>query len=129
MIIQVYRSLGQPEKGREAAAKGVPLAERELMLHPEDPRPAVFGVTALIELGEYDRAREWIRRGLAIDPDDPSTLYNSACAYAKLGDHDEALDLLERVLKHGARTFRDWIAHDSDMDPLRNNPRFQRLLA
>ncbi len=70
-----------------------------------------------------------VRRGLAIDPDDPNTLYNSACAYAKLGNHDEALDLLERVLKHGARTFRDWIAHDSDMDPLRNNPRFQRLLA
>ncbi len=129
MIIQVYRSLGQPEKGREAAAKGVPLAERELMLHPEDPRPAVFGVTALIELGEYDRAREWIRRGLAIDPDDPNTLYNSACAYAKLGNHDEALDLLELVLKFGAPTFKDWIAHDSDMDPLRNIPRFQRLLA
>ena len=128
MLIQVYRSLGQLEKGRQAAAKAIPLAERELVMHPEDPRPAHFGAAALIELGEYDRAREWIRRAIAIDPDDTSTLYNCACAYAKLGDHDAALDLLERVLKQGSRSYKDWIAHDSDMDPLRSHPRFQKLL-
>ena len=34
------------------------------------------GVGALIELGEFDRAREWIARALAIEPDDPVTHYN-----------------------------------------------------
>ncbi len=128
MLIQIYRSLGQLDKGREAAAKAIPLVERELVAHPEDSRPAHFGVAALLELGEYDRAREWIRRAIAIEPDETNTLYNCACAYAKLGDHDAALDLLESVLKHGSSRYREWIAHDSDMDPLRSHPRFQKLL-
>ncbi len=129
MLIQVYRSLEQPEKMRQAALRGIPLVEKELVLHPEDPRPAHFGVAALIETEQYDRAREWISRALAIDPDDPATLYNCACAYAKLGDHDEAMDLLEKVLERGSSAYKDWMVNDSDVDPLRNEPRFQKLMA
>jgi len=129
MLIQLYRSLGQPEKIKQAALKGIPLAEQELILHPEDPRPAHFGVTALIETGQYDRAREWISRAMAIDPEDPATLYNCACAYSKLGDVDTALDLLEQVLQCGSSNYKEWMAHDSDMDPLRNHPRFQKLIS
>lgn len=128
MLIQLYRSLGELEKGKQIALKAIPLAERELLLHPEDPRPAHFGVAALIETGQYDRAREWITRAMAIDPEDAATLYNCACAYGKLGDVDKALDLLEQVLERGSSNYRDWIAHDSDMDPLRNDPRFQKLI-
>ena len=129
MLIQLYRSLGQPEKIKQAALKGIPLAEQELILHPEDPRPAHFGVTALIETGQYDRAREWISRAMAIDPEDPATLYNCACAYSKLGDVDTALDLLEQVLQRGSSNYKEWMAHDSDMDPLRSHPRFQKLIS
>ena len=57
------------------------------------------------------------------------TQYNSACIYTSLGDIDRALDVLERVsltpgheLKHG------WIKHDSDLDPLRDHPRYQKIL-
>jgi adenylate cyclase len=128
MLIQVYRSLQQPVKMRAAAAKAVPLAERELSLHPEDPRPANFGVAALIEIGEHDRAREWISRALAIDPDDANNLYNCACAFGKLGEPEKALDLLEQTLQCGGPQYKEWIVHDSDMDPLRNHPRFQKLL-
>src|SRR5207249_4148274 len=71
LLIQVYRSLGRDQESKEAARKGVKLAEGELALHPEDPRPAHLGIAALLELGENDRAREWISRALAIDPDDP----------------------------------------------------------
>lgn len=129
MLIQVYRSLGQREKLQQVALKAIPLAEQELTLHPEDPRPAHFGVAALIEVGENDRAREWISRALAIDSDDPATLYNCACAYGKLGDVDAALDLLEQVLQRGSPGYKEWMAHDSDMDPLRHHQRFQKLIS
>ncbi len=129
MLIQLYRSLGQLEKIEPIALKAIPLAERELVLHPEDPRPAHFGVAALIEIRQYDRAREWISRAMAIDPEDSATFYNCACAYTKLGDHDKALDLLEDVLQRGSSYYKEWMEHDSDMDPLRNHPRFQNLLA
>lgn len=128
MLIQVYRSLGQPEKVRAAAVRAVPLAQRELAQHPEDPRPANFGVAALVEIGDHERAREWISRALTIDPDDANTLYNCACALGKLGEKEKALDLLEQVLRHGSPRFKEWMEHDSDIDPLRDHPRFQQLL-
>jgi adenylate cyclase len=64
-------------------------------------------------------------RAMAIDPEDSATLYNCACAYGKLGDIDKALDLVKQVLERGSSYYSDWMAHDSDMDPLRNDPRFQ----
>jgi len=106
----------------------VKLAERELTLHAEDPRPAHLGIAALLELGETDRAREWISRALAIDPDDIWTQYNVACGYTKLGDIDGAFDLLERSLPRAGPEIRQWIKHDSDFDPLRNHPRYQKIL-
>src|SRR5438552_1743068 len=127
LLIQVYRSLGRDQESKEAARKGVKLAEGELALHPEDPRPAHLGIAALLELGENDRAREWISRALAIDPDDPLTQYNLACGYTHLGDLDAAFDLLERSLPRAGPEIRQWIKHDSDFDPLRNHPRYQKI--
>ena len=128
LLIQIYRSLGRDRDCKDAARKGVKLAERELTLHAEDPRPAHLGIAALLELGENDRAREWISRALAIDPDDPLTQYNLACGYTHLGDLDAALDLLERSLARAGAEIRQWIKHDSDLDPLRSHPRFQKVL-
>jgi len=128
LLIQIYRSLGRDRDSKDAARKGVKLAERELTLHAEDPRPAHLGIAALLELGENDRAREWISRALAIDPDDPLTQYNLACGYTHLGDLDAALDLLERSLSRAGAEIRQWIKHDSDLDPLRSHPRFQKVL-
>ena len=128
LLIQVYRSLGRDEDSKDAARKGVKLAERELTLYAEDPRPAHLGIAALLELGENDRAREWISRALAIEPDDPLTQYNLACGYTKLGDLDAAFDLLERSLPRAGPEIKEWINHDSDLDPLRKHQRYQKIL-
>src|SRR5438067_9434587 len=126
--IHCYRSLGRDQDSKDAARRGVKLAERELTLHAEDPRPAHLGIAALLELGETDRAREWISRALAIDPDDIWTQYNVACGYIQLGDIDGALDLLERSLPRAGPELAQWVKHDCDLDPLRNHPRYQRIL-
>ena len=128
LLINVYRSLGRDQDTKEAARRGIKLAEIELNLHPEDPRPAHLGIAALIELGETDRAREWIARALAIDPDDPLLLYNLACGYTKLGDIESALDLLERWYPFCGQELKTWIKHDSDFDALRDHPRFQKIM-
>ena len=126
--LESYRSLRREQDGKEAARKGITLAERELAQHPEDPRPAHLGIAALLELGEQERAREWISRALAIDPDDPRTQYNVACGYTKLGETDAAFDLLERFLPRVGPELHQWIKHDSDLDLLRNHPRYQKIL-
>jgi adenylate cyclase len=128
LLIQIYRSLGRKEDIPGVARKGIELCEREMTLHPEDPRPAYLGLAALVALGEKERAREWISRALVIEPDDILTQYNVACACTDLGDTDAALDLLERILPKAGQELQEWIKHDSDFDPLRSHPRFQKIL-
>ena len=96
----IYRSIGREGEIEAAARESLQRAERELTLHPENPRPAYLGANCLVSLGRRERAMEWLSRALAIDPDDILTQYNVACVYAKVGDFDRAFDLLERLLPH-----------------------------
>ena len=129
LLIQIYQSLGRDRDKEDVARKGIERAERELTLHPENPRPAYLGAAALITLGETDRAREWVSRALAIDPDDIYTQYNAACVYSMLGDIEPAFDLLERILPYAGHELKHgWIKHDSFLDPLRTHPRYQKIL-
>jgi len=53
--------------------------------------------------------------------------YNSACAYARLGDLDRGLRHFGAALEHGYADF-DLILEDSDLDVLREEPRFAQIL-
>jgi len=129
LLIMIYRSLGR-DNDREAAARTtLEIAERELASHPEDSRPATLGATALLELGERDRAKEWLARARAIEDEDAVSLYNLACVYSRLGDAEAVFDLLERARQNARASWKHWIANDSDLDPVRNHPRYARLLA
>jgi len=129
LSIQIYRSLGRDADIKSAARRGVERAERYLALHPDNPRSATAAAVGLVTLGDNDRARARLARALAIDPNDVWNQYNAACIYANLGDIEQALDVLERVLPHaGYELKRGWIQHDSDLDPLRSHPRFQKIL-
>jgi len=129
LLIQIYRSLGRDADAKSAAQRGVERAEKDLILHPDNPRSAYLGAAALVTLGDNDRAREWLSRAMAIDPHDIWTQYNAACIYTSLGDIDRALDLLERVLpRAGYELKHGWIKYDSDLDPLRDHPRYQKIL-
>ncbi|HQR23500.1 MAG TPA: TIR domain-containing protein [Steroidobacteraceae bacterium] len=128
MLVMVYRSIGREADVPGAARKVVELSEAELGRHPENPRPAYLGAGSLIEIGEIDRAKEWLSRAVATDPDDVLTQYNVACIYSKLGEYDAAFDLLERLLPQANHETRSWVRHDADFDPLRTLPRYQKVL-
>jgi adenylate cyclase len=128
LMIHMVRSLGRNSETKAAARKTVELAERELVLNPEDPRPAIAGALALLELGEEDRAKEWTARAQAIEQEDPVALYNIACVHSHLGECDAAFDLLERVIRNGRQFWRDWIENDSDLDGVRNHPRWAQFI-
>ncbi|MFL6506165.1 MAG: tetratricopeptide repeat protein, partial [Candidatus Udaeobacter sp.] len=128
ILVQFYNSLGRKEDAKEAARKGAKLAERQLTLHPDDAKAAELGSGSLIEIGEFDRAREWIARALALEPDNPVTHYNAACGYAMLGDIDKSFELLQRGIIMGGPEWGRWVEHDSMLDPIREDPRYQTLL-
>jgi adenylate cyclase len=128
LLIHIYRSLGRDQEKESAARRGIERAERELTLHPDNPRPAYLGAAALVTLGQNERAREWVSRAMSIDPDDVLTQYNAACVCSLLGDIEPAFDLLERLLPNANHETKAWIKHDSDFDPLRDHPRYQKIL-
>ncbi len=128
LLVNIYRSLGRHGEKESAARRGIERAQRELTLHPDNPRPAYLGAEALAALGQKDVAREWATRAMSIDPDDVLTQYNAACVHSLLGDIEPAFDLLERLLPNANHETKAWIKHDSDLDSLRNHPRYHKIL-
>jgi adenylate cyclase len=127
-LSQSLRSLGRTDDAQEAAREGIRRAEHMLVLNPLDGRALSLGAGPLFLDGQRERALAWSQRALELYPNDVCVLVNGACLRAKIGDKDGALTLLERVFARGMGK-RDWVEHDPDYDCLRDDPRFQRLLA
>ena len=64
---------------------------------------------------------------MGLPQDEPTTLYNVACVYAQQGRHDDAIECLEGAVIRGFRQ-KAWFENDSDLDALRDSPRFVALL-
>src|SRR5882672_10236866 len=129
MLMQApLKGLGRPEEAAAALRRGLQVVEKHLELNPDDARALYLGGGALVQVGERARGLEWARRAQAIDPDDPGVLYNVACVYSFLGQPDDAFACLEKSIRNGFG-HREWLENDSDLDPLRADPRFQALLS
>jgi len=128
LIPPILRTLGRNEEADRYARMGLKRAEAALRLHPESSRPAQLGAATLAGMGEVEEAKIWLERALAIDPDDANALYNAACTWAQIGDSDRAFELLERWSQHAGREKREWLPHDADLNPIRDDPRYKHLL-
>ena len=62
-------------------------------------------------------------------PMDSIIQYNGACFFSLAGDTDQALDCLEHCLIKVGNISREWLEHDSDMDNIRHNPRYERIVS
>ena len=127
-VYMVLHSLGRREEGEKYARLGLKRAEEALRQHPESSRPAQLGGAALARLGEAEEAKRWMDRALAIDPDDTHVLYNAACMWTQLGDVERALDLLEKWSGFVGVETSIWVKHDSDLDALREHPRYHKIV-
>jgi adenylate cyclase len=72
--------------------------------------------------------KEWAARASAIDPDDVLAQYNVACFCSLVGEHERAIDLLLALLPRAGRQTKEWVKHDSDLDPIRSHSRFAKML-
>jgi adenylate cyclase len=129
LLNMALEALGRKTEADEAARLAVERAERELAIRPDNAGAAGLGAGALARLGERDRAKDWAARALALEPEGLNHVYNVACVYSQLGEFDLAIDLMEKVVPH--RHHPDqvaWFYNDPYLDPIRNHPRYPRLL-
>jgi len=123
LALQGYERDGDREGALQVARIGIKRAERYIEDYPDSPRAYYLGSTALSTLGQMERAIEWAERALVLSPDDASTRYNVACFYATIGETEKALDLLKNSI-----TSRSWIENDSELDSIRDHPRYQAII-
>jgi TolB-like protein/Tfp pilus assembly protein PilF len=128
LMAQIYDDLGRPKVAQATRRRGLALAEERLRLSPDDVRARYLGANALVALGDRQRGLEWARAARALDPDEPMLLYNLGCIYAMASEREEALDCLEKATRAGGIAQREWYEHDSNLDSLRQEPRFQAIL-
>jgi TolB-like protein/Flp pilus assembly protein TadD len=119
-----------------------PVMEAETLAHPESElRHARLGVLYAYMGRKAEAIREGKRavelKPVAIDAyDGPEQLCNLALIYAWVGEHEEAISMIEKLLRMPGGVF----FYEASMslaelrlrwqwDPLRQHPRFQKLLA
>jgi len=125
---QSYAALHQPQAAEAAYRRSLEVTRRHLDLHPGDARAVTMGAVALSRLGEREEGLRWADRALAIEPGDAGVSYNVACLFALAGVPDRALDCL-RLAIAGGFWHREWARNDPDLDSLRDDPRFQAVVA
>lgn len=128
LVAQIYDDLGRKDEAQSARERGIELAEEHLQLNPDDARAVYMAANGMAALGQRERGREWAERAYRMRPTDSMVLYNLGCIYALLGYADEAMRALEQAVEHGLRQ-RGWYEHDSNLDSLRGDERFVRLVA
>ena len=129
MAVQAYEAKGDQAGAKSAARRALGRIEKIVATEPDHGTATGFGVSALVTLGETDRAMEWAERALLLDPDNSNLHYNLSCSMVKAGRTDRALELLAGVLKRIQPDGLRWVKVDTDLDPICDDSRFKAMIA
>ncbi|HZZ35558.1 MAG TPA: hypothetical protein VFE03_07505, partial [Caulobacteraceae bacterium] len=130
LLGSILLAVGDAAGARQAAHMTLARVEKAIANDPNNGHAIAYGVGALATLGEAERAKEWMERALLIDPDNMMMRYNFACALsADLHEFDAAIDMLGLVLADVGVGFVNHAKVDPDLDPIRDDPRFQQMIA
>jgi adenylate cyclase len=124
---QAYASLGRKHDMMKARLSSIELIDRHLRMNPHDTRALCMAANQLSNVGELEKGKEMAEQALARGENEPLVLYNIACFFAMSGDADQSLDLLKSAVDSGWGD-RAWLETDSDLDSLREDPRFKAIL-
>jgi adenylate cyclase len=130
MLVMCYQAQGN----REGVLRGAHMmhTQADKVLAKDPSNGAALGICAggHAIAGNKERAMETIEHALLIDPDNDNMRYNFACVLtAYLFEFEPALNLLEEVFKRPTINLVNVAKTDPDLDPLRGNPRFEKIYA
>jgi Flp pilus assembly protein TadD len=103
------------------------MLELQLQLAPEDTRARMILAGEYAKLGRRAETIRELEKVSAAPVADPPTIYGMACAYVILGMKETAIETIERAVIAG---YSDWdnLIRDRDLAPIRDEPRFRRLI-
>jgi eukaryotic-like serine/threonine-protein kinase len=134
-LVQGYALKGDAANVRTYAEEARKAFEEQLRASPNDATRHVALGLALAYLGRKDEAIREGERGVALDPvsrdadQGPYMQHQLMRLYMLVGEPEKALDQLEPLLKIPYFLSPGWLKIDPNFDPLRKNPRFQKLVA
>jgi eukaryotic-like serine/threonine-protein kinase len=134
-LAEAYALHGDEGPARIYADSSVNAFRDLLRAAPDNGQNRVLLGVALAYQGKKNEAVREGERGLAVAPlslDAYGGAYNQlqlARIYMMVGEQEKALDQLEPLLKVPYYLSPGWLKIDPTFDPLRKNPRFQKLVA
>ena len=129
LLPQLYHSFGDEDAEMQATRRGIERAKAVLDINPDDNRALNMGAFALLRLGERAEAIRWMEESVKKAPMDSIVHYNAACLYALAGKIEKSIDCLKNCHLTVGSLNREWLMHDSDLDGIREHPRFADILA
>ena len=132
MIDGAYELIDEAKSlnGSEEYADAVKLFSRALKILPDEMDAITNLGYALHMDGKLDEAMKWHRRAAASKTMADLGNYNMACVYSLQGNVEQAIKHLDLAIDAGLadRLDADYLQDDSDLEPIRDDPRFKALL-
>ena len=130
MLQTCYAAIGDDEGVHRSALVTLERTQKVLAQDPSNGSALGFGAVSLAALRDGERAKEWIGRAMLMDPDNLTMRWNLTCAMARyLQDKDSAIELLASFAQRIPPAMVKYLRLDTDLDPLRGDPRFEEIVA
>jgi len=130
MLFACYNALQDVPKARHCGERIIKNVEDALSRDPDNGTALAFGALGSAALGQLERARQWMDRALLLDPDNLFMRYNlSMGLLVFFKDKEAAMAMIGSVLPKAGPSVIQLAASDPNLDPLRDDARFQEMLA
>jgi tetratricopeptide (TPR) repeat protein len=131
----IAKGEGKAEEARKANEEAKRVAEQIVSKRPDDPEMLGQLAIATARLGQREEALVLVRRAIAICPPGGDALLGPTCqmqlaeVLTLTGDRDAAFKILEGAIRMPYATNYGELKFDPSFDVLRDDPRFEQLLA